>query len=175
MQVGGVWRYTDSIFSGAQLTTRITHPANGASNADMSQSIRWTSMSNAQAYVLSIGSTAGAHDLLTTAETQQTSYMATTLPANQNRLRAYLGEGRRRVAIHRQHVHSGALMSTLSTPVDGATNVDRAQPICWTTVPNAQAYVLWLGSAVAPGTSPAASKGCGRRLSRQVYRGTRGC
>jgi hypothetical protein len=50
-KVSGVWRYTDSTFSAAsfhgddhergELTATITYPANGATNADLSQPIEW--------------------------------------------------------------------------------------------------------------------------------------
>src|SRR2546426_8962948 len=40
---GGVWRYTDSSFSAARLSARLTYPVNGAVNADLSQPIKWTS------------------------------------------------------------------------------------------------------------------------------------
>src|SRR5207247_2063289 len=48
-KVGGVWRYTDSSFTAVQtapLTATITYPPNGAANADLSQPIQWTSVSN---------------------------------------------------------------------------------------------------------------------------------
>jgi hypothetical protein len=40
------------------------------------------------------------------------------------------------------------VVATLIAPVNGATNVDVTQPIQWTTVPHAQAYYLYVGTAV---------------------------
>ena len=148
VQVGGVWRSTDSTFSGAPLTTRITYPANGATNADMSLPIQWASIPNAQAYVLWLGSTAGTHDLVTTSEALQTSYLASNLPANQAvyaLIWAKVGGVWRSAD---STFSPGSFVSTITVPIDGATNVDRSQPITWTSIPGAQAYVLWIGSTM---------------------------
>src|SRR5206468_2202408 len=83
-KVGGVWRYTDSTFILPSPAAAITYRANGATNADLTQSIQWTTVVNVQAYYLYVGTTVGARNLVSTGEIQQTSYLVTrTLPANQ--------------------------------------------------------------------------------------------
>src|SRR5205809_627726 len=61
----------------------ITSPVSGATNVDLSQAIQWSTVANAQAYYLYVGTTAGANNLVNTGEIQSTSYLATGLPAGQ--------------------------------------------------------------------------------------------
>src|SRR5205814_9537635 len=46
------------------------------------QAFAWTTVPNAQAYYLYVGTTQGANNLVNTGEIQTTSYSATTLPTN---------------------------------------------------------------------------------------------
>ena len=57
------------------------YPVDGATNVDTSQPVRWTSVPNAQAYTLWVGSTCGGSDLVNTGEIQTTSYLTSNLPA----------------------------------------------------------------------------------------------
>src|SRR6185436_10076405 len=75
-KVGGVWRFVDSTFTTTSLTASLTSPANGAVNVNQSPLFQWTSVLNAQAYVLWVGTTAGASNLIRTNETSQTSYQS---------------------------------------------------------------------------------------------------
>src|SRR5712691_4066549 len=65
------------------LTASLTYPANRAVNANMSQPITWTTVPDATAYVLWVGTSVGAKDLVGTPEIAQTSYLATGLPTSQ--------------------------------------------------------------------------------------------
>ena len=86
-RVAGVWRSVDSTFTAAAaaavLTATITYPVNAATNADMSNPIRWTSVANVQAYYLFVGTTVGTSNLVNSGETQNTSFSAPTLPLGQ--------------------------------------------------------------------------------------------
>jgi hypothetical protein len=148
-KAAGVWRYTDSAFSAAPaVTARITHPANGAVNADMSQPIQWTSVAGVQAYYLYLGTTPGAKDLVNTGETQQTSYLASNLPIGQTlyaRMWTKVGGVWRYADSTFSAGTSGATVSTITYPADGG-QADPTQPIRWTTVPNVQAYYLYVGT-----------------------------
>jgi hypothetical protein len=42
----------------------------------------------------------------------------------------------------------GMVAATITSPVDGVTNCNRAQPIQWGAIPNAQAYFLYVGTTV---------------------------
>ena len=82
VKVAGVWRYTDSSFTTAAFTATLTNPANGATNVNTTLTVQWTTVLNAQAYYLYVGSTVGAKDLVDSREIQQTSRLV-TLPGGQ--------------------------------------------------------------------------------------------
>src|SRR6266851_10115709 len=148
-KVGGVWRYTDSTFSAAPLMSTITAPVNGATGADVTQPIQWTSVPNVQGYFLYVGTTLGAQDLVSTGEIQATSYLVTRqLPSNQPLyLRIHTKVGG--VWRYTDSTFSAApLTATITAPTNGATGADVTQPIQWTSVPNVQAYFLYVGTTV---------------------------
>ncbi len=83
-KVGGVWRFTDRIFSVMSLMARFTNPVTGGTTIDRTKPLTWTTVASAQAYYLYVGSTLGARDLVNTGEIYQTSYLlGNTLPAGQ--------------------------------------------------------------------------------------------
>jgi hypothetical protein len=79
-KLGGVWRYTDSIFSTATVLSTLTSPLNGA-QIDPTHNFAWTTVPNAQAYYLYVGTSVGTNNVVNTGETAQTSYHAASLPA----------------------------------------------------------------------------------------------
>jgi hypothetical protein len=56
---------------------------NGATDVDMTIPLEWTTVLDAQAYYLSLGSTLGADDFVSSGELRQMSYLATGLPGGQ--------------------------------------------------------------------------------------------
>jgi len=153
-EVGGIWRYTDSTFTAAAsapLAPTLTYPANGAVNANMSQPITWTTVANAQAYYLYVGTTAGAKNVVDTGGLQATSYQAAGLPSGVTlyaRVWAQVSGIWRYTDSTFTAAASGPLAPTLTYPVNGAVNANLLQPITWTTVANAQAYYLYVGTTV---------------------------
>jgi Lectin C-type domain len=150
--VGLVYRYTVTLNSPsdiAPLVSMLTYPGNGAVNADPSQPIQWTSVANAQAYYLCVGTTVGSKDLVNTGEIQQTSYLASGLPAGQT-LYARIWTKINGVWRYTDSTFSAAastpLTATITYPTNGAVNADLSQPIQWTSVANAQAYYLYVGT-----------------------------
>jgi hypothetical protein len=145
-KAGGVWRYTDSTFSTPVVPATITAPADGATNVNPLVPVTWTAVGGAQAYVLWIGTTAGANNVVSTAEMQQTSYQPASLPAGQT-LYARVWT---KISSSWYHTDStftaGSLVATLIFPADGAQNVDDTIPASWTAVTGAQAYVLYVGT-----------------------------
>ena len=145
---GGSWWYHDSTFTAATSVgvATITYPVNGAQSANPEQPIQWTPITNAQAYYLYVGTTAGARDLINTGETQQTSYPAINLPAYQT-LYARLWTKYGGVWRYTDSTFSFvAAPPTLTYPANGASGIDQLQPATWTSVANAQGYYLYIGS-----------------------------
>src|SRR5207245_111092 len=117
-------------------------------NADLSQPIQWTSVANAQAYYLYVGTTLGAKDLVDTGETLQTSYLAAHLPAGQTvyaRMWTKVG-GVWRYTDSR--FSAAPLPAVLPYPLNGARNVDTSHAFSWTTVSGARAYYLYVGTSL---------------------------
>jgi hypothetical protein len=147
-KLGGAWRFTDSTFSGDVLTAQITSPLDATTTADWAQPIQWTTVSTAQAYYLYVGTSQGANNLINSGELHQTSYSASSLPANQTvyaRLYTEVGGVWRYID---SSFRGDILTTRIISPVNGATTADWMQPIQWTIVPNAQAYYLYVGSSL---------------------------
>ncbi len=147
-KVAGVWRYVDSTFTARPpVTATITYPADGEVHADLTRPIQWTTVANAQAYYLYVGSTPGAADLVNTGEVQQTSFTATNLPFDQT-LYARIWTKVAGVwrSVDSTFKQPAPVIAALTYPVNGAAGVDITQPIRWTAAPNAQAYYLYIGS-----------------------------
>jgi len=67
--------------AGAALITPAAETSGGSPVAATNHVFTWTSISNAEAYLLTVGTEAGAKDVLTSGEVQTTSFEAATLPA----------------------------------------------------------------------------------------------
>jgi hypothetical protein len=129
----------------------LTSPVNGATNVNRTLAMQWTTVAGAQAYYLYVGSTPGAKDLVDTGEIQQTSYLATSLPGSQTvfaRLWTMVGGVWRSSDSSFTTAATVPVVAILTSPVNGATNVNLTLPIQWTTVAGAQAYYLYVGSTV---------------------------
>ena len=126
-------------------------PVNGATDVNATQPIQWTAVDGAQAYYLYVGTSVGAKDLVNTGEVQTTTYSAAgLLPAGQL---LYARIWTKESSIWRYSditftVSSGGttLRATVIAPVNGATGVNPAGTIQWTSVPNAQKYYVYVGS-----------------------------
>jgi hypothetical protein len=127
-------------------TAVVTSPANGAVDANLTQPIQWTSVSGAQSYYLYVGSTLGAKDLVNTGEIQSTSYTASGLP------RGVALYARLWTKLAGLWAYSdsqfAADAAALTYPANGARNADLRLPIQWTPIAAAQAYYLYVGSAL---------------------------
>ena len=67
-----------------QMAALLTFPQHVSTNADLTRPFQWTSVPNAQAYYLYVGTALGAKDLVNTGEIRQTSYLVgTPLPTGQ--------------------------------------------------------------------------------------------
>jgi hypothetical protein len=146
-KVGGAWYPPQDIsFSGAHWAT-FTAPSIDGATVSITQPITWTSVPNAQAYYLYVGTTPGSNNLINTGEIQQTSYSAAGIPANQLvYARIYT-----KVA-YVWHYHEITFTevgpATFTAPANGATGVPLTQTLAWTSVSGAQAYYLYVGTGV---------------------------
>ncbi len=76
----GIWTWSDASFSvvGASTAT-FTRPTMGATNVSISQALTWSPVSNAAYYLMTIGTSLGAYDLVNSGvlSSTQTSYRVT--------------------------------------------------------------------------------------------------
>lgn len=149
-KIGGVWTYTDSQFTAVAVTpttATITYPANGATNADLTLPVQWTTVAGAQAYFLYVGSTPGTSNYVSSGEIQQTSYFARNVPAGQ-RVYARIYAKVNGLWHYTEISYTGtAPAARLTYPINGATNNDLVQPFQWLPLTGAQAYYLYVGTA----------------------------
>ena len=129
------------------LFATLTYPSDGAANVELSPQFQWTDVVNVQAYSLYVGTTIGAADLVNTGQTPLTSYTAPKLRGGQP-LFARLWTEVGNVWRYSDSSFTPAPIARLLAPLDGATNVDLSVPLQWTAVPGAQAYELYVGTAV---------------------------
>ena len=149
-EAGNVWRYADSSFTVAPIARLVT-PVNGAPSVDVALPIQWTSVSGVQAYELWVGTAAGAHDLLDSNQTPQTTWIAASLPPGQTayaRIWTEVGN----VWRFADSTFTVAPIARFVFPVNNAAAADVVNtPIQWTSAAGAQAYELWVGTS--PGTN----------------------
>jgi hypothetical protein len=108
--------------------------------------IRWTSRPGAQAYYLYVGSAPGLKDLINSRETQATEWPTHSLPVGKTlyaRIHTKYADGWVNSSIEFSIRPTAAFVSPA---VDGST-VSPNTRFEWTSVPDAEAYYLYVGSA----------------------------
>src|SRR4029077_4440674 len=101
-----------------------------------------------QAYYLYVGTTAGANNLVNTGEIHQTSWLAGNLPPGQT-LYARIWTKLDGVWRSADITFKAAVQpATVIFPANGAVGADMTAPIRWTTVPNVQAYFVYVGTTL---------------------------
>src|SRR6185295_12301796 len=76
------WQWQDIQFTTARVATFLA-PTAGSVMGVSCTALQWTAVSDARAYTVHVGTTAGAKDLVDTGEIPYTTLTAPTLPANQ--------------------------------------------------------------------------------------------
>lgn len=158
--IAGTWWYNDISFQAIPRPAVFTSPVDGAMHFDWRQAVKWTTVTEAEAYYLKIGTTAGGQDLVSsgTLAASATSFTLTKpLPAGQTlyaRISTKLDDTWwfNDIAFQAAQPPATFICPTKSQKVDLVTT-----PFTWTTVPQAQAYKLWIGTT--RGTSNLYSSG----------------
>lgn len=110
----------------------------------------WTPITQAQAYYLYVGTYPGASDLVNTGEMSATACRPTTTFPLNTPLYARIWT---KVDQRWQHspdvvFRAVAGVASISSPKDGALNVDLGSPMVWSEIPNAISYRVSIGSEV---------------------------
>lgn len=145
-EIGGLWYPSASTFTTVPQIALLTAPTNSATAVPVAETFEWTTAPNAQAYYLYVGTTPGAKDVVNTGAIQATSYNTSALPWGQT-LYATMYTELNGLWYHSATTFTTArLISTLTTPANGAVGVYPYTPFQWTAVPNAEAYFLYVGT-----------------------------
>ena len=142
--------YTTSMFT-TSAGSYLTAPLNGQQNVPIYTTFQWTASPGAQAYYLYVGTTQGAKDVVNTGHIQATSYTVTTpLPTGTTLWARIWTEIDGTWNYQGDTTFQTAYTATVTSPSNGATNLDPAVPITvkWVPIATASSYELILGSSV---------------------------
>jgi hypothetical protein len=130
-------------------TATLSSPSNGSTNVWSPVLFSWSPVANATAYYLYVGSTPGAKDVVDTGEIVTTSVTA-ALPSGTYYARLHTLAGG--VWSHAQDVSftvsPSPTAATITSPLDGATQVATLAQFTWTAVQGAAGYRLLIGSSL---------------------------
>lgn len=144
--VEGRWQYADSTFTTSSLAYLST-PAVGTTNIDPRVAFSWSSVVGVDKYYLYVGTSIGAKDVVDSGEMTSTSYGRVTLPGGVT-LYARLWTRANGRWLFTDSSFSTREVVYLTSPADGATNVDTITTLRWSKLSGAQAYFLYVGTTV---------------------------
>jgi hypothetical protein len=144
--IKGQWE-VDSVTFTTSLSARFTKPMAG-DGSDLGQGIAWTTILGADSYLLNVGSAPGAKDLLDSGEVLRNDYQTPALPAGQQVYARiwtkYAGQWRNRETS--VTLAGAALTSPFADATGAATVNQQGELFQWTTISNAEAYYLYVGT-----------------------------
>ncbi|MFK7834285.1 MAG: gliding motility-associated C-terminal domain-containing protein, partial [Winogradskyella sp.] len=137
--------------------TNLVIPLNGATNVSIATDLSWTAIANADGYFVSVGTTSGGTDILDNFDAGNSTTL--NLPVD------LLGNTEVYVSIIPYNTVGSAIgcteesftteidlqslgCPTLTMPLAGATNVSVSTNFSWNPVPNANGYVISIGTNV---------------------------
>lgn len=156
--VKDVWQ-VDAVTFTTSLSARFTRPLAG-DGSDLGQGLAWTRILGAEGYSVQVGSAPGLGDLLDSGEVLRTSVDTPALPAGKP-LYATIstkhgGEWRSRDAT--VTLAGAALVLPATRKAGAGATIDNKHAVfTWTTISNAQAYYLYVGTA--PGAKDVVDSG----------------
>jgi hypothetical protein len=142
------WRYSDSSFQTGTGIARLISPADQSTGVDPSGPVQftWSSVSDALAYYLYVGTSVGAKDVYNSYEIQALGAAVTLAPLTTYYVRLWTkkASGWR---YSDSSFQTGTGIARLTVPSDGATDVDPLTIFQWTGVPGAERYYLTIGTS----------------------------
>jgi hypothetical protein len=147
VKYGSVTTTDDVSFTARVRTARLTSPTAGSSvYAD--KPLTWNAVSGADSYWLEVGTSPGASDLIDSGPITSTSYDPPTLPVGTT-LYARLWTISNGIYAQAPDVSFTSVVppATITSPTDGQLDFDTSEAFTWTTVPQADSYWIWIGTA----------------------------
>ena len=154
-KVSGTWQSVSATVTVGPIAVPL-QPINGATGVDPRSNVTWTAVPNAEAYYLYVGTSQGAKDLINSGETQLLAWPLYTVPAGT------LVYGRLWTKFAGLWLYVDFTFQLLPvavplSPQQGQAAVDPRVQLTWTSVPNAQAYYVYIGSS--PGAKDIVNSG----------------
>ncbi|MGH9124413.1 MAG: hypothetical protein ACRDZ8_06760 [Acidimicrobiales bacterium] len=151
-QKGGRFTSFEGIeFSVAPVGASFTYPHNGDNGVDTTKPFSWTDVLGVKGYTLTIGTTPGADDVLDSRilPATQSSLDTGALPPGVPLYAALRTEANGVFGPPQSIVFTAAPgEATFSYPFNGQAGVSPSHPLTWTTIPEAQGYLLTIGTTV---------------------------
>jgi hypothetical protein len=145
---GGTWAYSTSSFTTGTGIAHLLSPADGAVNIDVFSKLNWTTVTDAQAYYVYVGSAQGLKDVYDSGEIATSSLAVSAFkPNTQYFIRLYTEKTSRWYSIDYSFT-TGTGIAQMVYPMDKATDVDPALPFQWSSDPRALAYFVTVGTGV---------------------------
>ena len=136
-----------SMFVTPSQVATLTTFADGATRVPSSVTIEWTSVPDAQAYRLEIGTSPGAGDIVNSGVIHSLSYAISGLPYAQTLYATIWTELAGVWWPSQSSFTTAPQIAVLTSPANGATKVASSCTFEWTGVASAQAYYLWVGTS----------------------------
>jgi hypothetical protein len=128
-----------------------TYPYDGQPNVDTTKPFTWKTLAAAQGYELVVGTRPYGTNLVNSGvlPANQSSFPMPDFPAGETLYATLLTKvngawsGFQAIMLYPAAGHA-----TFTSPTNGQTNVNSAQPFTWATIPGAQGYILVVGTTV---------------------------
>ncbi len=126
-----------------------TNPTNGQANVDTTQAFTWSTIAEAQGYIVVVGTTLYGSDLANSGVVSPatTSFAIGALPVGPTLYATLLSEVNGGWTSFQSITFTAAAgLATFTSPLNGQANADPTAPFTWATIPQAQGYILVAGT-----------------------------
>ncbi|MDP9074321.1 MAG: Ig domain-containing protein [Actinomycetota bacterium] len=129
----------------------MTYPTNGQLNVDTTRAFTWSTIPDAYAYVLWIGTTPGGSELLSSSylPPSQASFTVPALPSGPTlyaTIAALISHGSTIATVAFNAAPGQASLTYPANGQPGIDSTDTTRPFRWSTIPQAQGYILVVGT-----------------------------
>jgi serine protease len=127
----------------------LTYPASGQTGVDTTLPFTWSTIPQAQNYILLVGTTHYGYDLVNSGilPPTQSRLAVPALPAGRTLYATLFSKVKGAwTSVQAITFMATAGQAMLTYPVDGQSGIDATQPFTWAGIPNAQDYILVVGT-----------------------------
>lgn len=134
--------------------TSLTEPLNGTSDISVTTDLGWSPISNADGYLLSVGTSAGANDIINSVDVGNNTLFefSTDLPEDSDiyvTITPYNDEGNATCTeeiFHTEIIPVPPTCTNLTLPLNGAVDVAKDTHLSWNAIDNATGYLVKVGT-----------------------------